>query len=113
GDYVTDATANELASVHLTSAVHPPIWAAIIMEAAASVLEGDIRFHRAPPLGYSRSYERRRSAETALEGLLDALRTQLSGPALVAQTSREAFLDRRPALSRHLVDLEEIGRAHM
>jgi hypothetical protein len=73
------------------------------------VFAQDVRFRQALPFGFPAGADQLDRVEQTLGELLDALRTQLSPPALLADAVRRAVSAGMPSLRGHLLDLERVS----
>ncbi len=99
------------ASMHLTIAVNPVLWADLIMGAVRSVVENDVAFRRALPAGFTYDDAARATAEGLAEQLSDSLRDQLASPEVMVSGEiwDRVVNQRSPELLGHLVDLQGVG----
>jgi ribosomal protein L16 Arg81 hydroxylase len=106
---VHQAVSNDTASLHLTVGVQPVVWAEIVRRAVDRVVEGDLRYREALPMGFARDRGVRESVTAQAETVLSAVREALHAEELVAEGTRRAVLARKPALEGHLLDLERMA----
>ncbi|MCP2343178.1 cupin domain-containing protein [Actinomadura rupiterrae] len=101
-------TSTHEASMHVTIGIHPVLWADVFKKAIRSVVENDIAFRRALPIGFTHDGDARAAAEGLAKQLAAALLDQLPTPErMVSSSVWDRVVDQRhPELRGHLVDLQ-------
>ena len=104
--FMHDAVAVDSTSLHMTLGVLPVTWAAVVLQAAESVIEADARFRESLPLGFAANAELKVLAKNRLAELLALLPEQIEPVTFIEGVAERAVLGRQPPLDGHLLDLE-------
>lgn len=102
------ARTNEGASVHITTGVHPVLWADLIASCLRTLSHQDVRFRRGLPMGFANDESLRHEVLAAADALIETVRTELSPQALADQAATRAHSITWPTLRHHLTDLEQL-----
>ncbi len=111
--FMHDAVAVDSASLHLTVGVIPVTWAAVVLQAAESVIEEDARFRESLPLGFAANAELKVLAKNRLAELLALLHKRIEPVSFIETAAEKALLGRQPLLDGHLLDLEAAKRLNV
>ena len=103
-----DAATGESTSLHLTVGINTITWAALLLRAVGSVIEGDARYRESPPIGFANDPVRLQQAAARLAALLNGLIEQIEPAQLVHDAAQEALYGRHAALEGHFLDLERL-----
>jgi ribosomal protein L16 Arg81 hydroxylase len=111
--FMHDAVAVDSTSLHLTVGVIPVTWAAVVLQAAESVIEEDARFRESLPLGFAANAELKALAKDRFVELLAVLHKRMEAMPCIENAAEKALLGRQPLLDGHLLDLEGVSRLNV
>jgi ribosomal protein L16 Arg81 hydroxylase len=111
--FMHDAVSVDSTSLHLTLGVIPVTWAAVVLQAAESVIEEDARFRESLPLGFAANAELKVLAENRLAELLTLSHERIEPVSFIEKATEKALLGRQPLLEGHLLDLEGASRLNI
>jgi ribosomal protein L16 Arg81 hydroxylase len=107
--WMHEARSSDRTSIHVTLGIAVQTWADVVREAVNNLVESDVRFRRALPIGFARDAapdQARGQCAELTRAFLDSLRLEKH-----LERKAESFVQGRlPDLAGHLTDLDNLSR---
>jgi ribosomal protein L16 Arg81 hydroxylase len=108
---VHDALTSDSVSLHVTLGINTTTWAELFMEAVNALVQQDVRFRRALPVGFALDHVSAAHARTDCQTLVAALAENLPADFMIDVLAERFVRTRLPLLEGHLTGLA--GARHL
>jgi ribosomal protein L16 Arg81 hydroxylase len=103
--HVHDALTSDSVSLHVTLGINTTTWAELFMEAINALVQQDVRFRRALPIGFALDRAAAAQARTECASLVRALAERLPAEPMIEVLAERFVRTRLPLLDGHLTGL--------